>query len=227
MATYNPDKMPPPLADSANYDDWKMVTIWSTFTSLPKEKQGTAILLSLKGTDQEAVLELEQTAINHADGLDNVLARLDNLYLKDVTLQKYKALESFETYQRSPSTPINDFIHEFEKRHNKIKSHGTNISDDLLAFRLLKAAKLPAADEKLAKGTAELKFNSMKEQLKKLFSETSSFPSADAPRYEEINHESYGYESLGTPHETFYTRGSRGRPWRSGNYTPAAQTEVP
>ena len=76
MATYNPDKMPPPLADSANYDDWKkMVMIWSTFTSLPKEKQGTAILLSLKGTDQEAVVELEQTAINHADGLDNVLTR--------------------------------------------------------------------------------------------------------------------------------------------------------
>ena len=61
MATYNPDKMPPPLSSSANYEDWKkMITMWSTFTTLQKEKQGTAILLSLKGTDQEAVLELSQ-----------------------------------------------------------------------------------------------------------------------------------------------------------------------
>ena len=62
--------MPPPLSESASYDDWKkMVNIWGTFTSLAKEKQGTAVLLSLKGTDQEAVLEIDQAQINHADGL--------------------------------------------------------------------------------------------------------------------------------------------------------------
>ena len=43
MAAYNPEKMPPPLSNWSNYYDWKkMVNIWSTFTSLQKEKQGTA-----------------------------------------------------------------------------------------------------------------------------------------------------------------------------------------
>ena len=89
MASYNSDKMPPPLSDSANYEDWKkMVQIWSTFTTLPKEKQGTAILLSLKGQNQEAVLELTSAQITAAAGLDAVINRLDSLYPKDTTLQK-------------------------------------------------------------------------------------------------------------------------------------------
>ena len=121
MATFNPDKTPPPLNNSANYEDWKkMLNVWSTFTSLQKEKQGTAILLSLKGAAQEAVLELSQESITSADGLQNVITRLDDLYLKDSTLQKYKALENFENYRRPANTPINEFIHEFEKRHHKI-----------------------------------------------------------------------------------------------------------
>ena len=213
MTSYNPDKMPPPLSDSGNYEDWKkMVQIWSTFTTLPKEKQGTTILLSLKGQDQEAVLELTSAQITAAAGLDAVINRLDSLYLKDTTLQKYKALENFESYRRTPSTSINNFICGFEKRHHKIKSHGTTISDDLLAFCLLKSANLPAADEKLAKGTAELTYTSMKDQLKKLFSDSNSLPSTaettDPSRFEEINiHESYNEDNA---HNTYYnSRGSR------------------
>ena len=90
---------------------------------------------------------------------------------------------------------INDFIHEFDKRHHKIKYHRSIISDDLLAFRLLKAANLPSADEKLAKGTSELTYISMKDQLNKLFSESNSFApgSTGVSRFEDINiHVSFG-----------------------------------
>ena len=45
----------------------------------------------------------------------NIIARLDKLYLKDETLQKYKAFEEFEVFKRSNDTPINDFILKFEK----------------------------------------------------------------------------------------------------------------
>ena len=142
MASYNPDRMPPPLSVAANCEDWKkMVQIWSTFTTLPKEKQGTAILLSLKGQDQEAVLELTSAQITAAAGLDAVINRLDS-FISRTQPFKNKALENFESYRRTHS--INDFIHEFEKRHHKIKSHGTTISDDLLAYRLLKSANLPS-----------------------------------------------------------------------------------
>ena len=209
-AAYNPDKAPPPLADCATYEDYKkLVTIWSEFTTLDKNKQGMAVFLSLKGADQEAVLELPTDQIKGEHGLNNVLARLDKLYVKDETLEKYKALEDFESYRRSAQTPINEFILQFEKKYHRIKSYGTVISDDLLAFRLLKSANLPTADEKLAKGTAALKFDPMKEQLKKLFSESNSLGnSITAHHIEEINlAEQPEYESAYFTRNRSYPRG--------------------
>ena len=193
-----------------------MLEVWSQFTSLPKEKKGMAVFLTLKGADQEAVLELDTNEITGENGLENVIARLDKLYLKDETLQKYKAFEKFEIFKRSNETPINDFILKFEKKYHKLKSYGTTISDDLLAFRLLKSANLSPADEKLAKGTAKLEFDAMKDQLKKLFSENSSFPSSNMERVEDIKFSENAQES---ENFTYY---SRNRPYRGrGRYTPS------
>ena len=165
-SSYNPNKSPPNISDSANYEDYKkMLQVWSKFTNLSKEKKGMAVFLTLKGADQEAVLELDTEDIASENGFENVIARLDRLYLKDETLQKYKAFEDFEQMKRSSDTPINDFILKFEKAHHKLKTYGTIISDDLLAYRLLKAANLGDADEKLAKGTAKLEFEAMKVRL--------------------------------------------------------------
>ena len=116
------------------------------------KKQGMAFLLSLKGAAHEAVLELEEDKIDCNDALKNVLARLDKLYLKDETLTKYQALEDFESYKRPQNFPIVDYnIIQFDKHYHKIKSYGTTISEDLLAFRLLKSANFPPADEKTCK----------------------------------------------------------------------------
>ena len=186
----NPDKAPPSLSECKTYEDWKkVVNIWGKFTKMEVKKQGMAVLLSLKGAAQEAVLELEEDKIDCNDGLKNVLARLDKLYLKDETLTKYQALEDFESYKRPQNLPIVDYIIQFDKRYHKIKSYGTTISEDLLAFRLLKSAKLSPADEKLAKGTATaLKYDAMKTQLKKLFSENTSFNNEPAAsNIEDIN----------------------------------------
>ena len=84
MASYNPNKSSPALSDSANYEDFKkMLNVWSKFTSLPKEKKGMAVFLTLKGADQEAVLELDTDEITCENGLENIVTRLDKLYLKD------------------------------------------------------------------------------------------------------------------------------------------------
>ena len=70
MASYYPNKSPPALSDSANYEDFKKkLNIWSTFTSLPKEKKGVAVFLTLKGADQKAVLELDTDEITCENGL--------------------------------------------------------------------------------------------------------------------------------------------------------------
>ena len=54
------NKVPPLLSKSPLYTDWKKkVEIWSSFTTLEKKKHGAAVLLTLEGSAEEAVLELD------------------------------------------------------------------------------------------------------------------------------------------------------------------------
>ena len=199
-------KIPPLLSKSPVYTDWKKkIHIWSSFTSLEKEKQGAAVLLTLEGAAEEAALELDVSVINSNDGLKSIIQQLDKLYLKDKTLEKFQALEAFDSYQRKPETSIHEHIHNFDKLYFKLKSHGTTISEDLLAYKLLKSANLSPADEKLAKGTTnELTLVSMKSQLKKIFPDANSIssPAAETLPFHEI-HEAHALPSQGT----YFVRG--------------------
>ena len=173
------DKIPPLLSKATLYTDWKKkVRIWSTFSRLEKNKHGAAVLMTLEGAAEETVLELEESAINSENGLVEVIKKLDSLYLKDSTLEKFQTLEIFDSYKRKPNVSIQGHIHEFEKIYHKLQSHGTTISEDVLAFKLLKSANLSPQDEKLAKGTvSELTLQIMKDQLKKIFNDAASFSS--------------------------------------------------
>ena len=141
----NMNKSPPLLLKTKSYDDWlKLVEVWKQFTTLEPEKQGPAVVLTLEGEVEDAVLELDTSEITRTDGIDKIITKI---YKKDELTQKYNALEAFETYKRKSTTSIRDFLTEFEKRFHKTKSCRTNISDDLLAYRLLKPANLPTRDE--------------------------------------------------------------------------------
>ena len=184
------NKAPPLLFASSNYKSWKeSVTIWSTFTSLPAAKQGAAVFLTLEGSSHDAVFEFSRDQTSGDNGLPNVIMCLDELYLKDETLQKYEAFNAFDNYRWPSHTPIPEFLHEFNMLSNKLQSYGTTLSDDLLAYKLLKAANLSPDHEKLAKATCKLKYISMKDQLRKIFADmtTTSSPGATGLQADEIN----------------------------------------
>ena len=92
------------------------------------------------------------------------MARLDKLYKNDDTLCKFHALESFATYKRPSTLPIPEYIIGFEKRLPKVKNYGAEMSDDILAYHLLKNANLKQSKEQLIKATiSDLRYNLMKE----------------------------------------------------------------
>lgn len=179
MASNN--KSPPLLSNSKSYNDWlKLIDIWRKFTTLEPEKQGPAIVLSLQGEAQDAILELDTSEISGENGVDKIIERLNRLYKKDELTEKYNALEAFETYKRNSNTSIREFLTEFEKRYHKTKSYGTIWSDDLLAYRLLKSANLTTRDEQLVKATiGELKYETVKTKLVKIFSDISEVPTSN------------------------------------------------
>ena len=169
MASAN-QKAPPTFEKGQDYTKWiKKIRIWQKLTSLEAAKQGPAVLFALSDEAQDAVLELEEDKIASETGVANIIKCLDKLYLKDKTQTAFDALEAFESYKRPSDLSITEFCNEFEKRYNKTKSYGTVMSDDVLAYRLLKSANLPESQQQLAKATVtELKYENMKTQLKKI-----------------------------------------------------------
>ena len=94
--------------------------------------------------------------------------------MKDETLQKYEDFDVFDNYLRPSHTSVPEFVREFNMLSNRLRSTGTALPDDLLAFKLFKAAYLSPDHEKLAKATYELKYKSRKEQLRKIFADTKT-----------------------------------------------------
>ena len=129
--------------------------------------------------------------ITSDNGVKDIIERLDSIHYE--LLKKYEALEAFKTYKRSGNTSMQEFLNEFMHRYNKTKSFGTTVSDDSLAYRLLKSANLSEQHEQLAKATiSDLKFDIMKNQLKKIFGDFSCIPPTSSSdgviKTEQVNH---------------------------------------
>ena len=174
MASKSYNKAPPLLSECKNYEDWKkLMIIWKELTTLEKKKQGPALVFALDGKAQDAALELTSEEISSDDGVDKIITRLDKIFAKDKLTEKFDAIEKFESYQRTKENKMRDFLTEFDKRHYKIKTYIT-YPNDLLGYRLLKAANLDPSQERLIKATiADLTYDEVRTKLMKVFADES------------------------------------------------------
>ena len=119
-------------------------------------------------------MEIPENNIASENGVDVLINHLKRLYKKDSAVTKYQALEAFEMFRQPCDMSIQIFLNELEKRLYKTVSYGTEMSEDILAYRLMKSANLSNEHEQLIKATLpELQYDSMKDQLKKTFSNSS------------------------------------------------------
>ena len=124
------------------------------------------------------VLELELGKLNDDNGVKNLLEKLDKLYLKDDTHSVYEAYERFETFSRTSSMTVSDYIIEFEHLHNKAKQHKMELPDGVLAYQFLNSANISSHHKQLVRATLpEMSYQSMKDQLKKIFSDPTNLVS--------------------------------------------------
>ena len=93
-------KAPPILTTDIDYEIWKKETeIWRLFTSNDKKKQAPAIFfLSLISQAREAIVSLDINRLSCDQGVENLIEKLDNLYLKDFQYSAYEAYEQFEKF---------------------------------------------------------------------------------------------------------------------------------
>ena len=167
-------KTPPPFDRNVDdYEKWKKkFTLWQSITDVTNDKQGGLIILRLDDRTQDSIMEAMKTEdINKENGADLVIAQLDTIFQKDKTVTAYEAYEEFETFKRPEGMSMAEYISEFEKKWNKTKAKGTALSDNVLAYRLLKSANLSFTEQKLIKATMdEVTTETMKIKLRKVFS---------------------------------------------------------
>ena len=182
MATATTYIATPPTLQSCdnNYKSWKqLIRHWQDLSGLDPKTRASAIMLTLSGKALNAALQLPEADLKKEDGVDTLLKQLDTLYVKDPLSEKFRALESFETYRRPADLSINDFLIEYENKYFKIKEFGASVSNDMLGFRLIRAANLTPDKAELIKATVtDLTYDIVKAKMKQIFSDESKVPSS-------------------------------------------------
>ena len=169
-------KAPPTLGKDSLYVNWKKeIKIWEAFTSVPEEKRAPAIFMTLTGEAREAILNMDIEKLTEKAGVNNLMVELDKMYLKDLSSQAYEAYETFEKFVRPSGMSISDCVIKFEQLYFKAKSFHMEILDGVLAYRLLNSANLTNDQKQLVKTTvSKMDYQIMKDQLKKVFTSTST-----------------------------------------------------
>ncbi|KAI7800935.1 hypothetical protein IRJ41_015697 [Triplophysa rosa] len=102
--------------------------------------------------------------------METLLAKLDNVFLKEEKDRAYEAYSYFDGITKNSSVSTVDYIIDFEQRYNRMKKYNMTLPDAVLAFKLLDTACPDEKSRQLAlTACTELKFSSMKSALKRIF----------------------------------------------------------
>ena len=93
---------PPQFNENDDYECWsRQIHMWSKVTSLAKNKQAFAVVLSLKGPMQTKAMQLTNEELDTDDGLVNLMTKLDSHFKKDTIDHSYEVLSSFRRFTRT------------------------------------------------------------------------------------------------------------------------------
>ena len=156
-------------------ESWKTeIQVWDSVTDLPKAKRGGAVALSLTGPKRQIALGIPLNELSAEDGLQKLLTTFENAFGQEASYELFNDYEKFEKIRRT-SESINDYITDFEQVLGKLKKHKIDLPEPVLACKLLYCAGLDERDKKLAlSATNELKFETMKGSLRRIFSSVFS-----------------------------------------------------
>lgn len=168
-----PTKAPSMSADTA-YSDWKkQVQIWQ-LTNTPfgcsKTVLSGSLFEALTGQARDTVLSsLKIEEIVCDDGIDNMINTLDEFFAENDVKSAFTAQDDLMNFRRKSGTGYKEFLVDFQLRANKVKLSGTELSDGVLGYTLLKCANLPQEKEELIRTTCQkLDLKTVRTQLDKL-----------------------------------------------------------
>ena len=181
----------PKFSSDKPYDRYKSeIEAWTEATDAEKKKHGLLVALSLPEDDVSQIrdkvfAEIEIAKLKADDGLKTLTSYLDSQFAKDDLTETYERYVEFERCKRGANQKINDFILEYEKKHNALSKKKATYPEIILAMKLIDNSNLTVVDRKLVLSgmdyskTADL-FKQSKESLRKFIGEQSVGASASS-----------------------------------------------
>ena len=174
----------PKFSSEKPYERYKAeIEAWAEATDTEKKKHGILVALSLPEDDVSQIRdkvfnEIELANLKLDDGLKKLLEYLDGQFAKDDLTETYERYIEFERCKRDKNQKINDFILEYEKKHNALKKKNAKYPEIILAMKLIDNSNLTCVDRKLVLSgmdytKADELFKQSKESLRKFIGEQS------------------------------------------------------
>ena len=179
-------KTPPKFSEGTSYVAWRnKIEMWKRVTSVVKEEQVIVVLLdSLEGNSkaEKATANFTDTDLFCADGLQKLIEKLDSVFKSEKVDEAYEAYSKFTKFERISVMTIEDYILDFELLYDKMGNNDMRLPEAMKAFRLLDGANLEDSDRKFALTIAsDMKFDTMKAALKRIFSKPGSSSHTPSP----------------------------------------------
>ena len=156
---------------------------WCIVTELDKNKRGLAVALSLPENDPSGIRdkifnEIKIEDLNRDAGIDALIIYMDKLFKKDEISEVYERYTVFDRYEKVKDMKMDEYLLEFEKHYNRIKQKEMELSQSVLAFKLLDACKISHHERQLVLTAVhyeekETLFDQMKASLRKFYGEQS------------------------------------------------------
>ena len=108
-------------------------------------------------------------------GTEALLNKLDELFLEDKDQMTFNVYDTFEKFRRSEDMSMKDYMVRFDVLYEKAKQYGNELTQPVLAYRLLKGANLSEERQALVRATCtKWEYATLKTQLKNLYDEQDS-----------------------------------------------------
>lgn len=146
---------PPTFSKSKSYELYKQeLSAWNEITEIDKKKRGIAIALTLPENDESQIREkvfdqLQLDDLKKDDGLETLIKFLDKHLAKDDLADSLDKFEDFEDFSRSEGQSVIEYIAMFDNKYRKIEKKGMKLPSEILAFKLLRKAKITKEEKML------------------------------------------------------------------------------
>ena len=138
-----------PHLESEGYAQWKMeMKLWKNVCGIKKEQQGAHVFLSLSRENRSMLRNMKTETIEEVDGVENIIAELDKIFLADVGVRKFYKFTEILNMKRSENENIQNFVVRFDNNYREFEDLCKVTDDTTKAFILLRATRLKEEDVK-------------------------------------------------------------------------------